>query len=208
MSTDHSTVYVVDDDPAIRDSMIMMLDAAGFTAEAYPSAATFLAAFDLTRAGCLVLDVCMPGMNGLDLFEQIRTKHPDVPVIIVTGHGDVAKTRRSFKLGAVDFIEKPFSSRQLVALIRETIDTSATVRQRNAHHAQIMARVALLSAREREVMDLVTTGLLNKQMAAKLGVHVRTIEFHRKNIMRKMQVQSVPELVEMTLTSRTDHAFV
>lgn len=206
MPHDHKTIYIVDDDYAIRDSMVEMLDAAGLPAEAYSSASAFLAAFDPERTGCLVLDIFMPGMDGLDLCERIRREHADIPIIIVTGHGDVPRTRRSFKMGAVDLIEKPFSNKQLLALIRKAIEEAGTARHRNKRRAQIKTRITLLSERERQVMDFVTVGALNKQMAADLGVHERTIEFHRKNIMRKMKADSVPELVEMVVQSRTEDA--
>ena len=208
MSSDLNTVCVVDDDPAIRDSMMEMLSAAGLAAETYPSADAFLDAFEPSRVGCAVLDVYMPGIDGLDLCEKLRKEHPYIPIIIVTGHGDVAKARRSFKMGAVDFIEKPFSNRQLLTLIRETIGKGARDRYRSEHRKEIAARIKLLSEREREVMDLVLKGFLNKQMAAALGVHERTIEFHRKNIMKKMQAKSTPELVTMALACRSDDPLV
>jgi FixJ family two-component response regulator len=189
MPSEINTVCVVDDDPAIRDSMLEMLGAAGLPAETYPSGDAFLDTFDPSRVGCAVFDVCMPGIDGLDLCEQIRREHPYIPIIIVTGHGDV--------------IEKPFSNRQLLALIRESLGKGSIQRQQSNDRSVTLVRLELLTAREKEVVELILEGLLNKQMAARLQLSERTIEFHRKNIMEKMQAGSVPKLVEMILVCRS-----
>ena len=202
MNHDEKIIYVVDDDPAVLDSMTEMLAAAGLRGSAHHSSESFLAAFDARLGGCVVIDICLPGLDGLELCEFLCEKHSHVPVIMITGHADVAKTRRSFKMGAVDFVEKPFSSRQLLALIRETLNDHHAEHRDQIYQAEVLAKVALLSKREREVMDMVIGGLLNKQIAATLGVHERTVEFHRQNLMRKMGAESVPQLVAMILACK------
>lgn len=199
MTAEHNTVYVVDDDHATRVLLAKMLEADGMPVEAYSSAEAFLAGFDPDRAAGAVLDMRMPGMDGLDLCEKVRGEHPDLPVIILTGYGDAATARRSFKMGAVDFVEKPFSKSELLDLVREGVARAALSRKRSERRALISARMDQLSARELEVLELVVGGALNKQMASALGIHDRTIEYHRRNIMRKMKAESVPQLVEMTL---------
>ena len=200
MSPVMETVYVVDDDPVLIDSIQEMLLAGGLTVEAFSSAADFRSAFSRDNAGCVVLDICMPGTDGLDLCEELRSKHPRLPIIIVTGHADIPKARRGFKLGVADFIEKPLSSRQLLSLVRATLVEGRAARERDIFEAEVLERIGRLSARERQVLDLVVAGLLNKQIAESLKIHERTVEFHRRNIMAKTEVGSVAELIALSLT--------
>lgn len=194
------TVFVVDDDDAVREALEDLLDMAELATELHPSAEKFLEAYDPARSGCLLLDVRMPGMNGLELQAKLREARVHIPVIIITGHGDVPMATRSFKMGAADFIEKPFNGKSLLNVIRKAIAQDSQRREKEAGFLS-------LSTREREVLDLVVDGRLNKQMARALGVHERTIEFHRKNIMRKIGVDSVPELIQkvLAISSADEH---
>ena len=193
------TIFLVDDDPTFRASLHWLLEAEGMTVEAFPSAEAFLARFDDTVTGCLLLDVRMTGMSGLDLHEQLRDRRANLPVIIITAHGDIPLAVRAMKAGAVDFIEKPFERKALLDSIRQALARVDQVQESAARRAAAQARLAPLTHREREVLALVVDGSLNKQAAATLGISPRTIETHRANIMRKTNVASLPDLVRLAL---------
>jgi two-component system response regulator FixJ len=194
-----ATVFVVDDDPAVRHSLAWLIESVGLRVKTYPSAQSFLDAYDDDQHGCLVLDVRMPGMSGVDLQEQLVTMDVAIPVIFVTGHGDVPMAVRAMKRGALDFIEKPFNNQELLDRIHQAIQRDASQRKERAQRAELCARTASLTPREREVMDKVVAGKANKAMARELGVSVKTIEAHRARLMEKMRARSVSELVQIVL---------
>jgi two-component system, LuxR family, response regulator FixJ len=198
------TVVVVDDDPAVRDSLEELVRSAGLEAHSFSSAVEFLARYDRRRPACLVLDMCMPGMSGIDLQERMRAERLDLPVIVISGHGDVPTTARSFKLGAVEFMEKPFDDEQLLACIRQHLQTDSERCQRRHLMQEVVARINHLSPREQEVMGLVVAGNPNKAIAAQLGITQRTVEVHRAHVMKKMQADSVPDLVRLAMMGTAD----
>jgi len=196
------TVFVVDDDPAMRQSLRWLLQSVGLAVETYGTAEAFLAAVDGTRAGCLVLDVRMPGMSGLHLQEELKHRGIMLPIIVVTGYAEVPTAVRALKTGAIDFIEKPFSDQMLVESVRHALALDQQARATEAERAEVTARLALLSAREREVMERVTEGKPNKIIAAELGIGEKTVEVHRANVMRKVGVGSVAALIRLVLLAR------
>ena len=187
-------VFVVDDDPAVCDSMRWLLESSGLRVETYETAQAFMQAYQPERPGCLVLDARMPGLSGLDLQDQLRAQHATLPIIIITGHGDVPMAVRALKGGAIDFIEKPFREQTLLDRIHQAIALDAEKRRKHARRGLIQARMDSLTPREREVMGFVVDGKANKQIAALLERSQKTIEIHRANVMRKMQVDSLAEL--------------
>lgn len=191
-----STLFVVDDDQAVRDSLCFLAEAAGIRAQTFESAQAFLDAYD-DSPGCLVTDIRMPGMNGLDLQEHLRAAGFTLPIIVLTGHGDVPAAVRALKAGATDFVEKPFEPERLLALVRESLTADLVTREASDRRADIRARLDELTRREREVMEHVVTGEANKVIAIELGISERTVEIHRGRVMRKMAVRSVAELVAL-----------
>jgi two-component system, LuxR family, response regulator FixJ len=198
------TVFVVDDDPAMRDSLCWLLQSVDLHVETYPSADAFLAAYDVGRPGCLVLDVRMPGMSGLNLQDELRTRNIRLPIIMLSGHAEVPTAVRALKAGAIDFMEKPFSDELLLDRIRQAIDLDREQRDAGARRAAVAERYALLTPREREVMELVTAGKANKVIAADLGLSPKTVEVHRAAVMDKMHADSVADLVRMRLALTDD----
>jgi RNA polymerase sigma factor (sigma-70 family) len=192
---------VVDDDEAMRNSLAWLIESEGLRVETFDSAQSFLAACYPGRAGCLLLDVRMPGMSGLELQEHLRHRQMRLPVIIITGHGDVPMAVRAMKAGAVDFIEKPFDDETLLATIQRALELDAYQRSQQAGRAEIAARLAQLTPREHEVMLMVTDGMSNKEIANELGVSAKTVEAHRARVMEKMEARSLAELVRMVLTT-------
>ncbi len=195
------TVFVVDDDPAMRQSLRWLIESVNLSVETYAAAQEFLAAYDPSRSGCLVLDVRMPGMGGLDLQDELRSREIEIPIIIVTGYAEVPTAVRALKGGAVDFIEKPFSDQLLLDRIQQAIASDRQARARQAERAELSARVAQLTPREREVMQLVVGGSSNREIAAELGLSVKTVEVHRARVMEKMKVDSLAELVRLVLSA-------
>lgn len=193
------SVFVVDDDSAMRESLEFLIESAGFSVESFPSGEAFLNSFDPKRPGCLVLDVRMPGMGGLQLQDKLRKMGASLPCIMLTAYGDVAMSVRAMRNGAIDFIEKPFSDQHLIERVREAIGQDRVVRASVVGHVEIEARLSLLTEREREVLDLVVVGSQNKAIAATLGLSVKTIEVHRSRLMQKMKASSVAELVKTVL---------
>jgi RNA polymerase sigma factor (sigma-70 family) len=194
-----ATVFVVDDDQAMRNSLKWLIESVGVNVESFASADEFLAQYQPGRAGCLVLDVRMPGMSGLDLQEYLVEHNVHIPVVIITGHGDVPMAVRAMKSGAIDFIEKPFNDEALLDAIRRAMALEEQQRSLHLENVQIQERLANLTPREREVMEMVTEGRSNKEIANSLGVSAKTIEAHRARVMEKMQAGSLAELVRMAL---------
>lgn len=192
-------VFVVDDDQAMRNSLKWLIESVGVHVESFSSADDFLAQYQAGRAGCLVLDVRMPGMSGLDLQEHLVNRNIQIPVVIITGHGDVPMAVRAMKAGAIDFIEKPFNDEVLLDAIRRAIAHGEQQRSHHSEHLQIQQRLQHLTPREYEVMEMVTEGRSNKEIANALGVSAKTIEAHRARVMEKMQAGSLAELVRMVL---------
>ena len=200
--TSDPTVFVVDDDPAMRQSLRWLLQSVGLAVETYPTAEAFLATVDGARPGCLVLDVRMPGMSGLHLQEELKNRGIMLPIIVITGYAEVPTAVRALKAGAIDFIEKPFSDQLLVESVRHAIGLDQRARVTETERTEIAARLALLSAREREVMERVTDGKPNKVIAAELGIGEKTVEVHRANVMRKLSVNSVAALIRLVFLAR------
>lgn len=196
------TVFVVDDDQAVRQSLEMLLRSVGMSAATFASAEEFLEAYDSNAPGCLVLDVRMPGTSGLELQKKLKDRGCLIPVIVITGHGDVPVAVSAMKEGALDFIQKPFSKQLLLERIKDALAEDVRLREQNANQRRIESRVGSLTAREKEVMQLVAAGLSNKQMAVRLGVSQKTVEVHRAHVMHKMQVDSLAQLVEQVVTAR------
>lgn len=193
------TVLVVDDDWAVRDSLEELIAGTGLAVKSFSSAHEFLNCYEGNRPACLLLDICMPEMTGLELQERLVDEYPGLPVIIITGHGDVPAATRSFKLGASDFLQKPFKEDELLSAIRTALDRDTRDQRQNEHAQEIAGRIAQLSAREQQVMDLVIAGYPNKCIATELGITQRTVEVHRAHIMSKMKADSLPELVRLVL---------
>lgn len=191
------TVFVVDDDSVAREATRSVVEAEGIHCESYDSAAAFLAEFDPRRNGCLLLDVRMPGISGIELQRQLLDKGIDMPVIMLTGFADIPTAVDAMKLGAVEFIEKPFQRANLVQHIHRALECDQQRHDKRAQRVTIADRVAQLSPREREVMAQVVSGLANKQIAANLGVSPKTVEIHRANVMKKMCADSLADLVRM-----------
>ena len=193
------TVFVVDDDPAMRDSLRWLLQSVGLAVETYAAADEFLRVYDPTHPGCLVRDVRMPGLSGLGLQDELAARQIALPVIIITGYAEVPTAVRALKTGAIDFLEKPFNDELLLERVRQAIEADQRTRETQARYAHVAARFAALTPREREVMELVTAGRANKVIAAELGLSPKTVEVHRANVMRKIEVDSVAELVRFRL---------
>ena len=198
--SDGPIVWVVDDDESVRKALSRLIQSVGLDVETFPSAQAFLARDLSERASCLVLDVRMPGLNGLDLLEELRQAGLDIPVIFITGHGDVPMSVRAMKAGAVDFLEKPFNDQQLLDAIHQAIASDEQVRRERVERAEVQRRLETLTPREGEVLALVVTGLLNKQIGAELGTSEKTIKVHRARVMEKMQADSLPDLVRIAQT--------
>ncbi len=200
-STVPPTVFVVDDDSAIRGAMHALLESVDLACETFATGEDFLESFDDQRPGCLVLDIRMPSMSGLDLQDRLNSLGSSLPIVFLTGHGDVPMAVEAMQKGAIDFLQKPFRDQELLDCVGAALKTDANRRNLERQHAEIEARTASLTKREREVYDLVVSGMPNKQAAYELGVSQRTIEIHRARVMKKMQARSLAELVRMHLAS-------
>lgn len=206
MTQQEQMVYIVDDDEAVRDSLMMLLKSAGISAASYPSAQMFLEQ-DLSRArGCLVLDIRMPGMNGLELQDALLKKGIHLPIIFITGHGDVPMAVEAMKKGAVDFVQKPFNDDELLHCIEKALSKSSADSDKERQVEDIKARLDSLTPRERQVMEMVVAGKANKVIAIDLNISQRTVEIHRANMMEKMRVRSVAELVQKVMHAGQLHS--
>lgn len=195
---DGSTVYVIDDDADVRRAMEGFLSSAGLRCEAFAMAEDFLRRADAhAAAGCMILDVSLPGMSGLDFQNQLRRAGVEIPIIFLTAHGDIPMTVSALKSGAVEFFTKPFNDERLLDAVRDALARARALREESAEAAAVRRRYELLTARERQVMDLVLTGMMNRQIAAQLGTSVITIKVHRGQVMHKMQAASLLDLARM-----------
>jgi two-component system response regulator FixJ len=193
-------VMVVDDDTGVRNAMRALLKSVGLESVLFGSAREFLDAWRPEAPGCLVLDIRMPGMSGLELQQELNVRGATIPVIFMTGHGDVPMAVEAMQHGAFDFLQKPFRDQDLLDRIQKALVKDEELRKSLGEHARIRAQLDSLTPREREVLDLMTRGLQNKAVAQELGVSPRTVEIHRARVLEKMQAQSVAELVRMTLS--------
>jgi FixJ family two-component response regulator len=196
------TIFVVDDDDAVRESLALLFRSVGLKAETFRSAAAFLAGHDPGRPGCLLLDVRMPGMSGPELQRALIAHGSVLPVIFISGHGDVEMAVQALQDGAVDFVQKPFRDQDLLDKVRSAIEIDARSRVDLARRTEIRERMDTLTARESEVMERVVEGSPNKAIAYDLGISERTVEVHRSRVMEKMKATSLPHLVRMFLVSR------
>jgi two-component system, LuxR family, response regulator FixJ len=202
MATD-AVVHLIDDDEGVRQAIAFLLATSGFAVRVYESAVAFLDALPSVQAGCVVTDVRMPGMDGLALQRELKTRDVALPVIVMTGHGDVPLAVEAMKAGAVDFIEKPFNDESLLSAIRVAIDRHARDARRGGEIAAINSKLATLSPREREVLNGLVAGLPNKSIAYDLKISARTVEVHRANLMTRMGANSVADLVRMIFVVRS-----
>lgn len=196
-----TTLHIVDDDEAIRDALDWLFQSRNVPTSAWPSAEAFLEAYTPLMAGCLLLDVRMEGMSGLELFDRLLALGCRMPVIFLTGHGDVPIAVAALKKGARDFVEKPFNDNELVDRVIEALAFDADQRSREAGQAGVAARLATLTQRERQVMDLVLAGRMNKVIADELGISMRTVEVHRAHVFEKMRVKTAVELARLLAAS-------
>jgi len=199
------TVFVVDDDEAVRKALSLLIKSAGISVESYASAGEFLDGYDPKRPGCLVLDIRMPGMNGLELQEKLVSKQIKIPVIIITGHGDVPTAVRAIKKGVVDFVEKPFDDHIILDRIRMAIEQDNETRRDMAQRAEVESRLALLTPREREVMNLLVAGKASKEIAFEFGLSRKTVDIHRSHIMMKLGLDSLADLVRIGMINEANH---
>ena len=197
--TVQSVVYMVDDDKAMRDSVCMLLDSVGIACKLFSSANDFLTSCDATHEGCLLLDVRMPGMSGMELLELLKPKGILLPVILITGHGDVPMAVRALKLGAFDFIQKPFNGQELLDRVNAAFKQDRENRRHLQEIEERRAHLAVLTPREVEVVDLIVAGNSSKAIAMKLGISPKTVDIHRASILKKLNVHSVAEIVQLRL---------
>ena len=194
------TVYVVDDDPGVRTSLRRLLEEVSLPCQAFSTANEFLEAYSPASPGCLVLDVRMPGMSGIELHKRLVAEDVTIPVVIISGHGDIPMAADAMRRGAVDFMEKPVSPQLLLDRIQQALARDAETRRAKTERDAVATRAALLTPREREVVDLAVTGMANKQIAAQFGVSPQAIDAHRAKAMKKMQAENVAELVRLMIT--------
>ncbi|HEY7037774.1 MAG TPA: response regulator transcription factor [Methylomirabilota bacterium] len=193
-----AVVYVVDDDPSIRRALSRLIHSVGLEVMTFPSAQAFLAYAPPDRPSCLVLDVRLPGPSGLDLQAALTQANRSVPIVFITGHGTVPTSVRAMKGGAIDFLQKPFNDQELLDCVQRALRRSGEERAERAERSELERRAGSLTPREREVLTLVVAGMLNKQIADKLGIAEKTIKVHRGRVMEKMQADSIADLVRMS----------
>jgi two-component system, LuxR family, response regulator FixJ len=199
MPSEKGRVHVIDDDDALRESLTFLLRTAKLEVQSYASAAAFLEVLPDTRLSCVITDVRMPGMSGIDLLRRLKELKIDAPVIVITGHGDVPLAVEAMKVGAMDFLEKPFDDEVLLASVRLALKRQDGEMKRHRERAEIESKLAALSNRERDVLGGLVAGRANKQIAFDLGISPRTVEIYRANLMNKMQAGSLSDLVRMAL---------
>ena len=198
-------VTVIDDDAAARSSLRLLLKSLGLAANAYDSAASFLASYDPQQPGCLLVDIRMPGMSGLELQQVLNQRGTLTPIIFITGHGDVPMAVEAMQQGAFDFLQKPFRDQELLDRVQRAIEKDRSVREQLRGNEAIRRRLESLTAREHDVLELVAAGAPNKIIAHKLGISQRTVEIHRARVMEKMNADSLAQLVHMTLLTGAPH---
>jgi FixJ family two-component response regulator len=198
MTVSKPTIFIIDDDAPIRKSLSRLLRSVDYTVETFPSADEFLRREHFDGVGCIVLDVKMPGLSGMDLQEELSKADYHMPIIFITGHGDIPMSVQAMKKGAVDFLAKPFDGEQLLQAVRTAIGKDREARALHAEVRKIRRRIELLTPREKEMLRYVITGMLNKQIALKLGISEKTVKVHRGRIMEKLHVDSVAELVRLS----------
>jgi two-component system response regulator FixJ len=198
------TIYIVDDEEPVRKALYMLAKSDGLKSEVFESAQTFLNKLDELGPGCLLLDVCMPDINGLEVQEALRKRGIALPVIVITGHGDVATAVRAMKGGASDFIEKPFDADELLQRVHECLDRESERRNQLELKEEAVRLLERLTRREREVMDKLVEGLRNKEVAASLHISFRTVELHRASIMEKLGAHSLSDIVRIAMTAAAD----
>ena len=199
MTEYNPTVFLVDDDEAVRDSLALLMKSVALTSRSFASAGDFLAAYDPDSPGCLILDIRMPGMSGMELQQKLMDMRAKLPIIFITGHGDIPMAVEAMQRGAVDFIPKPFRDDELLDRINKALDNDRKNRDSLVEREVIEERIEKLTPREKQVMELVVQGKANKVIAGDLEVSQRTVEIHRARVMEKMQVRSVAQLVRMVL---------
>jgi two-component system, LuxR family, response regulator FixJ len=197
------TVYIVDDDNGVRTSIRVLMKSVGLPAVTFASAQEFLGSYNPMMAGCIILDIRMPGMSGMELQEALNERGAVIPVIFVTGHGDVPMAVEAMRHGAFDFLQKPFRDQDLIDRVQAALARDRDTRAELKEHSRIRARIATLTPREKEVLDLLTVGKANKMMAQDLGLSQRTVEIHRAHVMEKMGAKSVAQLVRMVMDLET-----
>lgn len=195
---DAPVIYILDDDLSMRESLVDLFLSMKFEAQAFSNPNEFMGMADLSRPGCIVLDVRLPGINGLDFQTQLERAGSLLPIVFMTGYGDISMSVRAMKAGAVDFLAKPFRDQDILDAVLAAVDRDATRRREMQRYQEVTDRFETLTAREREVLEAVVEGLMNKQIAFRLGISEITVKLHRGNVMRKMQVKSVAELVRAT----------
>jgi len=195
------TVFIVDDDDGIREGLSLLLETVGQRCELYSSAIDFLEAYDPKRSGCLVLDIRMPRMTGLDLQARLNERGSTLPIIFITGHGDIPMAVEAMRRGALDFIRKPFREQDLLDRINEALETDAGTRQRALDKQKLMDQIASLSEREFEIFNCVAEGKMNKVIAIDLGISERTVEVHRSHVMKKLGARTLAQLVRLKIES-------
>ena len=199
---DEATVYLVDDDPGVRRAAKKLIESVGLRVQTFASAQEFLHAPRSDVPGCLVLDVRLPGLSGLELQRELRKTNNPVPIIFISGHGDIPMTVQAMKAGAVEFLTKPFRDQELLDAIAQAIERARVLRKERQELDELRGRYESLTPREREVMALLVKGLLNKQVGAELGMSETTVKFHRANLIEKMRAGSLPDLVRISETLR------
>lgn len=195
------TVFVVDDDEGIRDGLGLLLQSVGLSCELYNSAAAFLNAYEPSKSGCLILDIRMPRMSGLELQQKLIAKGYTLPIIFISGHADIPMAVEAMRCGAENFIRKPFREQELLDCINHVLESDSGKYKRLKNRQQLLNRIDLLSGREREVFDLVADGRMNKAIAIDLNISERTVEVHRSQVMKKLRVQTLAQLVRIKLES-------
>jgi FixJ family two-component response regulator len=202
--THTATVFIVDDDAAVRDALTLLMRSANLASEAFAGAGEFLARVSNERPGCLILDVRMPEVDGLELQRQLASRGSRMPIIMLTGHGDVSTAVQALRAGAFDFIPKPFDSKALLTRIHEAIDLDARTRKRQIDRAAIEKRLSKLTPRETQVLDRIVDGMSSKSIAAALGSSFNTVQNQRASILKKLQAESVADLVRMVMIARAE----
>jgi len=192
-------VYIVDDDEGVRESLTLVLRSAGISARSFASAQDFLHQAELQQPGCVLLDLRMPGMSGLELQEILAERESRLPIIIISGHGNVPVAVQAMRGGAVDFFEKPFDLDRLIERIRECLVQETERSRHDSRHQEVAHLVGTLTPREREIFDLLVQGEMNKSIAARLGISIRTVEVHRANLMSKLEASNMSDLVRLAM---------